>query len=76
MTSAGIVEAVASLVTKSMLSAEVRGDSVQCRPLDTTRDYARRKLEEAGESDMMAQRSAQHARRFACCERTNSGRGY
>ncbi|MDR5835833.1 hypothetical protein [Caballeronia sp. LZ034LL] len=47
MTSAGIVGVVASLVTKSMLSAEARGDP-------------RRKLEEAGESDMMAQRLAQH----------------
>ncbi|MDR5758781.1 winged helix-turn-helix domain-containing protein [Caballeronia sp. LZ035] len=60
VTSAGIVGAVASLVTKSMLSAEVRGDSVQYRLLDTTRDYAKRKLEEAGESGMIARRYAKH----------------
>jgi predicted ATPase/DNA-binding winged helix-turn-helix (wHTH) protein len=57
-----VVEAVASLVTKSMVTADVNGESVRYRLLDTTRDYARLKLAEAGELDTMRRRHANHFR--------------
>jgi predicted ATPase/DNA-binding winged helix-turn-helix (wHTH) protein len=57
-----VIDAVASLVTKSMLSADVRSDTVRYRLLDTTRDYARRKLADAGELDLISRRHAEHFR--------------
>lgn len=56
----GLIDAVASLVAKSMLSADVGSDSMQYRLLDTTRDYARRKLADAGELDIVSRRHAVH----------------
>ncbi|WP_144147383.1 ATP-binding protein [Paraburkholderia sp. BCC1884] len=57
---AGVIDAVASLVAKSMLSANVGSDTGRYRLLDTTRDYARRKLADAGELDRVSRRHAEH----------------
>jgi predicted ATPase/DNA-binding winged helix-turn-helix (wHTH) protein len=59
---AGVIDAIASLVAKSMLSADVSSDTVRYRLLDTTREYARRKLAVAGELDTVARRHAEHFR--------------
>jgi predicted ATPase/DNA-binding winged helix-turn-helix (wHTH) protein len=55
-----VIEAVASLVAKSMVSAEVGSDTVRYRLFETTRDYARRKLADAGELDALARRHAEY----------------
>jgi predicted ATPase/DNA-binding winged helix-turn-helix (wHTH) protein len=55
-----VVEAVANLVAKSLISADVGGAVVQYRLLDTTRAYATQKLIEAGESEVYVRRHAQH----------------
>ena len=57
---ASVVDAVASLVTKSMLSANVADDALRYRLLDTTREYARRKLADANELNMASRRHAEH----------------
>ncbi|MEX3940510.1 winged helix-turn-helix domain-containing protein [Paraburkholderia sp. BR10937] len=54
------IDAMASLVAKSMVAADVRGETVHYRLLDSTRDYARGKLAEAGELDTVARRHAGH----------------
>lgn len=59
---ASVIDAIASLVAKSMLSADVGSDAVRYRLLDTTRAYARRKLADADESDTLARRHAEHFR--------------
>ncbi|QGZ63094.1 ATP-binding protein [Paraburkholderia acidisoli] len=59
---AGVIDAVASLVAKSMLSANAGNDAVRYRLLDTTREYARRKLAEAGELDIVSRRHAGYFR--------------
>jgi len=51
-------EALAGLVAKSLVSADRRRTPVQYRLLDTTRDYARLKLEAAGELQAAAARHA------------------
>lgn len=51
-----ITDALSSLVAKSMVSAEMAGEGMRYRLLATTRDYARRKLAEAGELDRVAGR--------------------
>jgi predicted ATPase len=58
----GIVEGVATLVAKSLISADVSGIAMQYRLLDTTRAYAFRKLAEAGEAEPVARRHAEHHR--------------
>ena len=50
---------VADLVDKSLLVAELEGDRVRYRLLDTTRAYARDKLAAAGETQDIARRHAQ-----------------
>ncbi|MEX3842901.1 winged helix-turn-helix domain-containing protein [Paraburkholderia sp. BR10882] len=55
-----VIDAVASLVSKSMLSANVANDPLRYRLLDTTRDYARRKLADANELDLVSRRHAGH----------------
>jgi len=50
---------VADLVDKSLLVAELDGDRILYRLLDTTRAYARDKLAEAGETQDNARRHAQ-----------------
>ena len=58
--SADVVEGLANLVAKSLVSADVSGPTVQYRLLETTRAYAMQKLIEAGESEAYARRHAQH----------------
>ena len=55
---AGAPEALAGLVAKSLVSADRWRTPVQYRLLDTTRDYARLKLEAAGELQAAAARHA------------------
>ena len=54
----GAAEALAGLVAKSLVSTDRRRALVQYRLLDTTRDYARLKLEAAGELRAVAARHA------------------
>ena len=54
------VEAVANLVAKSLISADLGGAVVQYRLLDTTRAYAVQKLTETGEFEECARRHAHH----------------
>jgi len=60
ISSRSAIDAMASLVAKSMVTADVRGETVHYRLLDSTRDYARRKLADAGELDAVARRHAGH----------------
>ena len=55
-----IVEVVASLVSKSLLQADVTTASGNYRLLDTTRVYALEKLTESGEFDQIARRHAKY----------------
>lgn len=55
-----VIDAIAGLVAKSMVSADVRGERVRYRLLDTTRDYARQKLADAGELNTVLRRHAEH----------------
>jgi predicted ATPase/DNA-binding winged helix-turn-helix (wHTH) protein len=57
-----IVDAVADLVAKSMLSADVGGAVVHYRLLDTTKAYAMDKLDQSGEMDAMRRRHAEFHR--------------
>jgi predicted ATPase len=55
---AEIIDAVASLVAKSLISTTVIDEPTYCRLLDTTRAYAAAKLAERGEADRIARRHA------------------
>jgi predicted ATPase/DNA-binding winged helix-turn-helix (wHTH) protein len=55
-----VIEAVANLVTKSLLSADIGGTAVQYRLPDTTRAYALQKLIESGRFQDYARRHALH----------------
>jgi predicted ATPase/DNA-binding winged helix-turn-helix (wHTH) protein len=57
---ADVVESVANLVAKSLISADVGGAVVLYRLLDTTRAYAMQKLIESGEFEDHALRHGQH----------------
>ena len=59
---ADAVEAVASLVGKSMIAAEAGRAAMTYRLLDTMRAYALRKLVESGAYDAAARRHAEHFR--------------
>jgi predicted ATPase/DNA-binding winged helix-turn-helix (wHTH) protein len=61
-TASTVVDAVAGLVAKSLVSVDVSGKDARYRLLNTTRDYARRKLADAGETDAVARRHAEHYR--------------
>jgi predicted ATPase/DNA-binding winged helix-turn-helix (wHTH) protein len=52
------IDAVASLVTKSLISTTVINESIYYRLLDTTRFYAATKLVERGDADRIARRHA------------------
>jgi predicted ATPase len=58
--SSDIAELVASLVSKSLLNADVATAIGHYRLLDTTRAYALKKLAETGEFDQTARRHAKH----------------
>jgi predicted ATPase/DNA-binding winged helix-turn-helix (wHTH) protein len=55
---ADTIDAVASLVAKSLISTTVISESTYYRLLDTTRAYAATKLAERGEADRIARRHA------------------
>jgi predicted ATPase/DNA-binding winged helix-turn-helix (wHTH) protein len=55
---ADVIDAVLSLVAKSLISATVINQSTSYRLLDTTRAYAAAKLAERGEADRIARRHA------------------
>ena len=55
---ADVIDAVASLVAKSLISTTVINESTYYRLLDTTRAYAVTKLAERGEADRIARRHA------------------
>lgn len=57
-----VVDAVANLVAKSMVSADVSGEQVYYRLLDTTKAYALDKLDQCGEMDDMRRRWADYLR--------------
>jgi predicted ATPase/DNA-binding winged helix-turn-helix (wHTH) protein len=57
-----VIEGVANLVAKSLVSADIGGAVVQYRLLDTTRAYALQKLTESGEFEALARRHAEHHR--------------
>jgi predicted ATPase/DNA-binding winged helix-turn-helix (wHTH) protein len=61
---ADVIDAVASLVAKSLISATVINESTYYRLLDTTRTYAATKLAERGEADRIARRHAIFYSRF------------
>ncbi|SDD51640.1 transcriptional regulator [Variovorax sp. CF079] len=59
---AEVVEAVANLVSKSLLTGEAGRKAMRYRMLDSTRVYALRKLIECGETFAVASRHASHYR--------------
>jgi predicted ATPase/DNA-binding winged helix-turn-helix (wHTH) protein len=59
-----VVEALANLVAKSLIAADVGGAIVRYRLLDTTRAYAMGKLGERGEAEHTARRHAEFFRDF------------
>jgi predicted ATPase len=65
-----VVEAVTSLVSKSLVAAEIGATSVCYRLLDTTRAYVQSKLIQSGEEIAVARRHAMYYREFL--ERTDS----
>lgn len=54
-----LLDLISSLVDKSLVQAEVRGDDTRYRLLESTRQYAREKLSDAGEEHMTAHAHAQ-----------------
>ncbi len=61
-----LLDALASLVDKSLVLAEPEGDSLRYRLLESTRVYALERLSEAGEAELLATRHLQYLReRFA-----------
>jgi predicted ATPase len=61
---ASVIDAVASLVAKFLISTTVINGSTYYRLLDTTRAYAAAKLAERGEADLIARRHAIFYSRF------------
>ena len=57
-----VVDCVASLMAKSLVSVEAGGTEVRYRLLETTRAYALEKLVQAGEFDAIARRHAERYR--------------
>src|SRR6516165_4835774 len=57
-----VVESLANLVAKSLVSANVSGALAQYRLLDTTRAYALQKLAESGELEALERRHAERHR--------------
>jgi predicted ATPase len=55
-----VVNALANLVANSLVIADIGGDVVHYRLLETTRVYARGKLAESGELEHVAQRHAEN----------------
>jgi predicted ATPase len=57
-----VVEGLANLVTKSLVTADISGQIVQYRLLETTRAYARGKLVESADFEQIAQRHTENLR--------------
>jgi predicted ATPase/DNA-binding winged helix-turn-helix (wHTH) protein len=57
-----VVDSVANLVTKSLVTADAGGATVRYRLLETTRAYALEKLTDRGEFDATARRHAEYYR--------------
>ena len=57
-----VIDGLANLVGKSLVTADVRGVTVHYRMLETTRAYAREKLAEAGELEQVARKHAEYYR--------------
>jgi predicted ATPase/DNA-binding winged helix-turn-helix (wHTH) protein len=57
-----IEEGLMNLVAKSLVIADVGGDFVRYRLLETTREYAREKLQKAGERDLLNRCHAEYCR--------------
>jgi predicted ATPase/DNA-binding winged helix-turn-helix (wHTH) protein len=55
-----LIDGVAGLVAKSLVSAKVRGSVMQYRLLDTTRAYALQKLADGGELESIQRRHAEY----------------
>ena len=55
-----VVDGLSSLVAKSLVTVEVDGRLTSHRMLETTRAYAREKLDESGERDRIARLHAEH----------------
>jgi predicted ATPase/DNA-binding winged helix-turn-helix (wHTH) protein len=64
VTASDVIDGIANLVAKSLVSAEIGDAGVHYRLLDTTRAYAFEKLSESGELERMARRHAEHFRDF------------
>jgi len=62
ISAAEVVDCVANLVGKSLLSADVAGAMAHYRLLETTRAYARDKLDESRELEQCARRHAEYHR--------------
>ncbi|HET7815320.1 MAG TPA: adenylate/guanylate cyclase domain-containing protein [Candidatus Baltobacteraceae bacterium] len=60
-----ILDHLASLVDKSLIVAEAGGDEQRYRMLESTREFALERLDEAGARDAVAQRHAQYYAAFA-----------
>jgi len=61
---ASTIEALESLLTKSLISTTQESESAYYRLPETTRAYARAKLAERGETDCVARRHAEYYSRF------------
>jgi predicted ATPase/DNA-binding winged helix-turn-helix (wHTH) protein len=59
---AAVVDAVADLVTKSLVVADTQDSQLRYRLLETTRAYALEKLDASGQFDSVARRHAEHYR--------------
>ncbi|MFD2265070.1 ATP-binding protein [Lacibacterium aquatile] len=59
---AAVIEAVANLIAKSLISADIAGDNGRYRLMDTTRTYALEQLNEAGETAVHRHRHATYYR--------------
>lgn len=68
-----VVEGIAELAKKSLLSVEHRQQSVQFRLLETTRQYAAERLQESGEAEVVSRNLARHlCRMLAGSQSTNT----
>src|SRR6516165_1085172 len=70
MLASDVVDGVANLVAKSLVTADVDGAAVHYRMLETTRAYAREKLADHGELEQAARRHAEYYKDL--CERAEA----
>jgi len=59
---ANVIESLANLAGKSLVTTDISGDITYHRLLDTTRSYALDKLEDSGEAEQAARRHAEYLR--------------